>query len=227
VGGGKRPKKGGSAALRRALFRAGCVPGWLLQLRGFGPDPAAWRRRVSRRRGWVCCRRVRGRGESGETRAGVLVLACLAARSASSGSAGLALQLGCGPVGVHTELLWAATWLPPLDPAGGLLPSPPAPEQTWGQSAWERPSGDAGSLGASLVSVFTAGLDLSGMVTETAWLRPRRRRSAPAGDVSSAPAAPLGPGSGSRARCLLRNGTLAAKPQVSLIPFVISIRPRS
>lgn len=56
----------------------------------------------------------------------------------SSRSAGLALLLGCGLVGVHMELSWAAGWLPPLDPAEGLLPFPQVPEQSWDQSVWEQ-----------------------------------------------------------------------------------------
>lgn len=82
MGGGKPSKKGDSATLWRALFRAGCIPGWPLQPRGFGPSPAGWRWQVSHSQGWMCCRWFCRRGESGKTRAGVLVLACLAAHSA-------------------------------------------------------------------------------------------------------------------------------------------------
>lgn len=82
--GGKQSKKGDSATLWRVLFGARCIPGWLLQPGGFGPDPAGWRWRVSHSQGWVCCQRFCRRGESSETGVGVLVLACLAAHSACS-----------------------------------------------------------------------------------------------------------------------------------------------
>lgn len=74
MGGGRQSKKGDSAALRRSLFRAGFIPGWLLQPGGFGPNPVGWRWRVSHSWGWMCCWQFCRRGESSKTHAGVLVL---------------------------------------------------------------------------------------------------------------------------------------------------------
>ena len=147
-----RPLCGGPCSEPAASLGGCCSPEALgpILLAGAGGSPTA--------RAGCAAGGFAGGVESGETHAGVLVLACLAARS---GSTGLALQLGCDPVGVCTELLRGAGWLPPLASGGSLLPSPQAPEQPWGQSAWKRPAGDAGSLSASLVPAFTAVLDPS------------------------------------------------------------------
>lgn len=156
MGGGRQSKKGDSAALRRSLFGAGFIPGWLLAL-CFGPNPVGWRWRVSHSWGWMCCWQFCRRGESSKTRAGVLVLACLAACSAwyplwecrAGFPAGLR---SCGVL--HRAVVGCR-----VDSVGGLLPSPQATDQPWGQPTWERLAGDAGSLNTSLVSAFTAGLD--------------------------------------------------------------------